>query len=230
MFCLYNVNYYKLLSAYVISHDEPDVHLIVAGGYDDALPENVHHFAELQQLAGELRVTERITFLRSPSDSRKQLLLHHCCGVLYTPQNEHFGIVPLEAMYMRRPVIATNTGGPLETVSRLVLVGYLQRIVVPVPKILDAIFILTPVFVLIMLNSVCFQIEDGGTGYLCEPTPQAFGEAMLKLCRERDLVAELGEEGRRRVIALFSFNTFQRGLQEMALRLVPSQEDSRRRR
>lgn len=106
-----------LLLAYVISCGESDVHLVIAGGYDEALPENVEHFEELQQLAEELHVADRITFLRSPSDAQKQLLLYHCCGVLYTPQNEHFGIVPLEAMYMRRPVIATNTGGPLETVS-----------------------------------------------------------------------------------------------------------------
>ncbi len=37
--------------------------------------------------------------------------------LLYTPINEHFGIVPIEAMYCGKPVIATNTGGPLETVS-----------------------------------------------------------------------------------------------------------------
>lgn len=35
---------------------------------------------------------------------------------MYTPTNEHFGIVPIEAMYCEKPVIATNTGGPLETV------------------------------------------------------------------------------------------------------------------
>lgn len=36
--------------------------------------------------------------------------------VTYTPKNEHFGIVPLEGMYMRRCVVATNTGGPTETI------------------------------------------------------------------------------------------------------------------
>ena len=32
------------------------------------------------------------------------------------PQNEHFGIVPLEAMAAARPVIACNSGGPRESV------------------------------------------------------------------------------------------------------------------
>ena len=37
-------------------------------------------------------------------------------AVLYTPSNEHFGIVPLEAMAAGRPVIACNSGGPRESV------------------------------------------------------------------------------------------------------------------
>lgn len=36
--------------------------------------------------------------------------------MLYTPDKEHFGIVPLEAMARGRPVIAVATGGPVETV------------------------------------------------------------------------------------------------------------------
>ena len=37
--------------------------------------------------------------------------------MLYTPENEHFGIVPVEAMYMKCIVIACNSGGPLESVA-----------------------------------------------------------------------------------------------------------------
>jgi len=37
--------------------------------------------------------------------------------VLYTPEMEHFGIVPIETMYLERPVITCNSGGPKETVE-----------------------------------------------------------------------------------------------------------------
>jgi alpha-1,3/alpha-1,6-mannosyltransferase len=36
--------------------------------------------------------------------------------VIYTPRNEHLGIVPLEAMLAGVPVLAANVGGPTETV------------------------------------------------------------------------------------------------------------------
>lgn len=36
--------------------------------------------------------------------------------LLYTPANEHFGIVPLEAGLLGTPVIACDSGGPLETI------------------------------------------------------------------------------------------------------------------
>ncbi|XP_078093268.1 alpha-1,3/1,6-mannosyltransferase ALG2 [Mustelus asterias] len=92
------------------------VHLLLAGGYDQRLPENVEHYRELQELAGSLQLADRVTFLRSFSDRQKVSLLRRSCCVLYTPSNEHFGIVPLEAMYSRRPVVAVNSGGPLESV------------------------------------------------------------------------------------------------------------------
>lgn len=49
--------------------------------------------------------------------------------MLYTPENEHFGIVPLEAMVAGRPVIACNSGGPTETIQHCVT-GLLSE---PVP-------------------------------------------------------------------------------------------------
>ena len=58
-----------------------------------------------------------IIFYKSFSNSHKLSLLDACTAVVYTPKNEHFGIVPLEAMYMNRPVIAHKSGGPLETIG-----------------------------------------------------------------------------------------------------------------
>ena len=106
------------------------VHLIVVGGYDVLVQENQQHYQELVDLAKELEVDDKVSFLKSPSDSQKHLLLHSCTAVIYTPDNEHFGIVPLEAMYMYRPVIAVNSGGPRETVINRET-GYLCR---PEPK------------------------------------------------------------------------------------------------
>lgn len=77
--------------------------------------------------------------MRSFTDRQRALLLAACTAVIYTPQREHFGIVPLEAMAAGRPVIACDSGGPQESVV------------------------------------------DGITGFLCEPTTDAFAGAMQSL-------------------------------------------------
>ncbi|XP_064476601.1 alpha-1,3/1,6-mannosyltransferase ALG2-like [Ornithodoros turicata] len=97
--------------------EQAPAHLIVAGGYDQQCRENVEHYEELRTLAKKLGLEDHVTFLRSPTDKTKQLLLHSCRAVIYTPEREHFGIVPLEAMYMRRAVVACDSGGPTETVG-----------------------------------------------------------------------------------------------------------------
>lgn len=101
------------------NHLDPSKHkvkLIIAGGYDGRINENVEYFDELKRLVDDLDLHSSVLFLRSPPDLIKSLLYDYCDCVLYTPENEHFGIVPIEAMYKRRPVIACNSGGPLETV------------------------------------------------------------------------------------------------------------------
>ena len=93
------------------------VKLIIAGGYDSRVNENIEYFDELNRLVDDLDLQSNVLFLRSPPDCIKNLLLDYADCVLYTPENEHFGIVPIEAMYKRRPVIACNSGGPLETIQ-----------------------------------------------------------------------------------------------------------------
>ncbi|MFH4978256.1 hypothetical protein AB6A40_004965 [Gnathostoma spinigerum] len=92
--------------------------LVIAGGFDKRNAENLICFHKLRELAVEVQIPSRqIIFLRSPNDSTKVELLRRATAVLYTPENEHFGIVPIEAMYMKTCVIATNTGGPKESIE-----------------------------------------------------------------------------------------------------------------
>ncbi|VDQ11312.1 unnamed protein product [Trichobilharzia regenti] len=52
----------------------------------------------------------------SCSSEMKPLLIASSDAVIYTPDKEHFGIVPIEAMLLSRAVIALNSGGPKETI------------------------------------------------------------------------------------------------------------------
>ncbi len=90
--------------------------LVLAGGYDPNLLENIEHLAELKQLVDSLELTSHVTFITSFTNTQKLELLHRARCVLYTPENEHFGIVPIEAMCAERPVVAVASGGPLESV------------------------------------------------------------------------------------------------------------------
>jgi alpha-1,3/alpha-1,6-mannosyltransferase len=91
--------------------------LVIAGGYDQRVLENVEHHFELVALAKKLGITERVCFLRSISNDQRLLILKSTQVLLYTPENEHFGIVPVEAMHLGCIVIACNSGGPLESVA-----------------------------------------------------------------------------------------------------------------
>lgn len=119
---------YKDLSA----ADRQGTRLVLAGGYDSRVSENVEYHNELVKMAEEaglLTATVKTvpTALGIPDDIQvlfqlsvpgafKTMLLQNATLLLYTPSNEHFGIVPVEAMQYGLPVLASNTGGPLETI------------------------------------------------------------------------------------------------------------------
>nr|CCA25726.1 alpha1 putative [Albugo laibachii Nc14] len=92
------------------------VKLFIAGGYDPLNQENIEHLSELRQEVVRHSLEEHVEFKTSVSNVDKIMLLSTCRAVLYTPSHEHFGIVPVEAMACGTPVIAVNSGGPLETI------------------------------------------------------------------------------------------------------------------
>ncbi|WCJ25007.1 Alpha-1 3/1 6-mannosyltransferase ALG2 [Euphorbia peplus] len=94
-----------------------DTTLTIAGGYDERLRENVEYLEELKSLAAREGVMDQVKFITSCSTAERNALLSECLCVIYTPKDEHFGIVPLEAMAAYKPVIACNSGGPMETVK-----------------------------------------------------------------------------------------------------------------
>ncbi|CAM9660557.1 unnamed protein product [Discosporangium mesarthrocarpum] len=90
--------------------------LVVAGGYDPRVAENVEHLEELRALVAALGLEGRVDFRVNIGDDERTALLRSASCVLYTPAQEHFGIVPVEAMCSGAPVVAVSSGGPLETV------------------------------------------------------------------------------------------------------------------
>ena len=90
--------------------------LVIAGGCEGKNKENQEHYKELNDLAKKLKIEKDTYFRKNVSDEERAMLLKNNIAVLYTPENEHFGIVPVEAMYNKRPVIACNSGGPKESI------------------------------------------------------------------------------------------------------------------
>ncbi|CAK3872099.1 glycosyltransferase family 4 [Lecanosticta acicola] len=108
--------------------------LILAGGFDPRNHDNNVTHKHLQDLSDSLSLSHAtfrsrdtaltdasthavdVLFLLSIPNDLKVRLLQAAGLLIYTPTNEHFGIVPLEAMLAGIPVLATNTGGPLETI------------------------------------------------------------------------------------------------------------------
>eukprot|EP01025_Chloroclados_australasicus_P038541 TRINITY_DN39752_c0_g1_i2.p1 TRINITY_DN39752_c0_g1~~TRINITY_DN39752_c0_g1_i2.p1 ORF type:complete len:461 (-),score=43.98 TRINITY_DN39752_c0_g1_i2:273-1655(-) len=100
-----------------IDQDEKGAVLILAGGYDDRVKENVEHLNELKALIDKLQLNEYVKFFPSFTDEEREILFAACDAIIYTPQHEHFGIVPIEAMAHEKPVIAVHNGGPVESVG-----------------------------------------------------------------------------------------------------------------
>lgn len=172
-------------AVYKKSSDPSGLHLVVAGGYDTRVKENVEHAKELADLVKKSGIAaSSVTFLKSISEDVKLALLSTANALLYTPSNEHFGIVPLEAMAMGTPVIASASGGPLETI---VPVHKPHGAAAPPP---------TP-------------SGTKPTGWLCTDSIEDWTKAMSDVAamstKEREAI---GSAGRTRVVELFSLPSF----------------------
>lgn len=106
-------------------------YFIIAGGFDPKNSENCLVLAQLQALARQLDLSWAegledsrlspaidIVFLKGVSASLKFELLDSAKLLFYTPSNEHFGIIPLEAMSLGGAfVFAMASGGPAEYIQ-----------------------------------------------------------------------------------------------------------------
>jgi glycosyltransferase involved in cell wall biosynthesis len=110
----------------------PDKHLVVASSG----PEE----PKLRQMASHL---PNVSILGTVSESRLTQLVGRCIAVLYLPEDEDFGMVPVEAMAAGKPVIAVREGGIPESVvdGRT---GLLLDPDPPVDAIVEAVQYMTP--------------------------------------------------------------------------------------
>lgn len=159
--------------------------LVIAGGYDARITENVVYLSELNQLCESLKLTSftirgklivmppstDVLFLPSIKSNLKVSLIQQAQMLLYTPSFEHFGIVPVEGMLYKVPVLGVNNGGPLESI----------------------------------LNYDNSNLEKA-TGYTEEPDYEKWAKIMIKFYTDTDDDTKkcLGENGYRRVLDKFS--------------------------
>ncbi|OAQ69747.1 mannosyltransferase [Pochonia chlamydosporia 170] len=178
-----------------------NVRLVLAGGYDPRVSENVLYHTQLQELATSLSLTHhtitpsklsaisslastpadtQVLFLLSVPNTLKEALLRTSRLLVYTPTNEHFGIVPLEAMLAHLPVLAANTGGPVETIA------------------------------------------DGKTGWLRDPDDVSAWSDVMSRCLElsADQVLAMGVAGERRVKELFGRDKMAETLDESLTSII----------
>lgn len=86
---------------------------VIAGSLDRDRPEHVAYYNRIKGMLG----TDGRIMLDLPTEKIAELY-SNCLCVLYTPVNEDYGLIPLEAFASYKPCIAVNQGGPRELVKK----------------------------------------------------------------------------------------------------------------
>lgn len=197
--------------------------LVLAGGYDYRVQDNVLTLRELQSQCSKYGLTQVTLFYNGASpDERVQeapssreimdasvvflpsvpyvllnALLSHSQtrALLYTPTEEHFGIVPLEAMAAGLPVIATNSGGPTESVVDLEITNQSSS-----------------------TKEEIVYSNPQGTGLLRRATPDVWAQATMDILFLNTVQREqIAQKARERVRTLFSRESMSQAFEKCLL-------------
>lgn len=146
-------------------------------------------------------------------------LLQDSLCVVYTPDKEHFGIVPLEVRHHPLPAIYPS--------MYMTLHVYRSS---PIPSPLTLLFpCLTPTLPFLCLQAMYAgtpvlavasggpleTVVDGTTGFLCPGEPEAFADALWKLVSQPGLKRSMGVQGHGHVKDRFSLDAFAKSLDEI---------------
>jgi len=100
-----------LLRAFAQLRTEPRVDLVLLG-------RDWGERANLERLAASLGISERVRFLGHVADRAQYRAVFRACDAFVLPSEwEAFGLVLLEAMAAKRPIVATAVGGVPEVLS-----------------------------------------------------------------------------------------------------------------